>query len=177
MVQAQSETFIVFKLLGSMLILISSFLWGYMSSLKPYKRYKNLLKISQGLMAMENEIRYSSDYIDVVLKRVANTIGFDKLFLSCASYDNSLPISKRWKQSVLNDYKSLELTDADCEILFMLGAELGMTDREGQLKNIENSVGLLKVLQESAKEEYEKMSRLKKGIGITLGLFAVIILT
>lgn len=175
--QAQLEKYIVFKLFGAILILISAFSWGYLSSLKPYKRYKNLLKINSGLTAMENEIRFSSDYIDNILKKVAKIIEFDKIFLTCANYDKSLSISKRWQLAVENDYTALNLSKADCEILFMLGAELGMTDREGQLKNIENSISMLKTMQANAKEEYEKMSKLKKGIGITIGLFAVIMLS
>ncbi len=177
MVREQSEKFIVFKFLGSILILIATFSMGYLSSIKPYKRHKNLLKINSGLIAMENEIRFSSDYIDDILKRVARIIEFDKIFMTCASYDKQLPISKRWQLAVLNDYSSLNLSKSDCEILIMLGAELGMTDKEGQIKNIENSISMIKTLQDNAKEEYEKMSKLKKGLGIAIGLFAVIMLS
>ena len=176
MAPEQSEKFIVFKLTGAILILVSAFLWGYFSSLIPYKRYKSLLKINAGLLALENEIRYSSDYIDNILSKVSRTIDFDKLFLTCAKTDKTLSISQRWKKSVLEDSSSLFLSKEDCEILIMLGAELGMTDREGQLKNIENSISLLKSMQECAKEEYHKMSKLKKSLGITLGLFVVIML-
>ncbi len=176
MVPEQSEKSIVFKFFGAILILISAFIWGYLSSLTPYKRYKSLLKINSGLLAMENEIRYSSDYIDNILIKVSKIIDFDKLFLTCAEFDKTLSLSDRWKNSVLKDSIPLHLSKEDCEILIMLGAELGMTDRDGQLKNIENSISMLKTMQTNAKEEYQKMSKLKKSLGITIGLFVVIML-
>lgn len=166
----------MFKFVGAILILVSAFIWGYLSSLTPYRRYKSLLKINAGLLAMENEIRYSSDYIDNILIKVSKIIDFDKLFLTCAESDKTLSLSERWRNSVTEDSVPLHLSKEDCEILIMLGAELGMTDREGQLKNIENTISMLKSMQINSKEEYQKLSKLKKSLGITLGLFVVIML-
>ena len=166
----------MFKCTGAILILTSAFIWGYLSSLLPYKRYKSLLKINAGLLAMENEIRYSSDYIDNILIKVSRIIDFDKLFLTCAESDKTSSVSERWRNSVIKDSIPLHLSKEDCEILFMLGAELGMTDRDGQLKNLENSISMLKSMQGNAKEEYQKLSKLKKSLGITTGLFIVIML-
>lgn len=166
----------MFKFFGAILILVSAFIWGYLSSLVPYKRYKSLLKINAGLLAMENEIRYSSDYIDSILIKVSKITDFDKLFLTCAESDKTLSLSERWRNSVIKDSVPLHLSKEDCEILIMLGAELGMTDREGQLKNIENTTTILKSMQKNAKEEYQKLSKLKKSLGITIGLFIVIML-
>ena len=58
----------------------------------------------------------------------------------------------------------------------MFGHELGMTDREGQLKIIDNLLSNLRTSITDAKEEYDKKSKLQKGLGISLGLFAIIIL-
>ena len=77
---------------------------------------------------------------------------------------------------MLTDSPLLNLKKEDSEILIMLGHELGMTDREGQLKIIDNLLSSLNTLQTNAKEEYDKKSKLQKGLGISLGLFAIIIL-
>ena len=61
----------MFKYIGALLIFTSSALIGFNSSLIPLKRYKNLYKISNCFNTMKNEIRYSSDYIDEILKKVS----------------------------------------------------------------------------------------------------------
>lgn len=164
------------KLIGALIILISSVIWGFASSQIPYKRYKNLIKISSCLNTMKNEIRFSSDYIDNILIRVAKISEFDLLFKTAASFDKSMPISERWKKAVISDAPLLHLSKEDTEALTMFGLELGMTDREGQLKNIESSMSILKTLQQSAKDDYDKTSRLKKGLGVSLGIFTIILL-
>ncbi len=164
------------RFIGAALILVSTSVWGFLNSMIPYKRYKNLIKIIAALNAMKNEIRFSSDYIDNVLIKVSLITDFDMIFKTAANIDKALPISARWKKALQEDASSLHLSKEDYEVLAMLGAELGMTDREGQLKNIENTISMLEVLQNSAKEDYENMSKLKKGLGVSVGLFAVIIL-
>ena len=164
------------KYIGAMLIFASTYYWGFRSSLIPYKRYKNLMKINSGFLAMKNEIRYSGDYIDEVLLKTGKVIDFKKIFLTAAQMDKMLPIRKRWEEAVILDSPSLYFNNDDIEILNMFSQELGMTDREGQIKNIEHTVELIKHNINSAKEEYDNMSKLKKGLGISAGLFAIILL-
>ncbi len=166
----------MFKYIGALLIFSSSALIGFKSSLIPLKRYKNLYKISNCLNTMKNEIRYTSDYIDEVLQNVSKINNFTFIFKTTASIDRKIPVSTRWEKAVLTDAPLLNLSKEDCEILIMFGHELGMTDREGQLKIIENLLSSIETLQQKAKEEYDKKSKLQKGLGISLGLFAIIIL-
>lgn len=176
MVRVQLERFIVIKFIGALTILISSIFWGFINSQIPYKRYKNLIKIHSCLNTMKNEIRYSSDYIDDVLIRVSKISEFDYLFKTATEFDKSIPVSGRWKRAIECDAPSLHLEKEDIETLEMFGLELGMTDREGQLKNIENTMSILRTLQEAAKDDYDNTSKLKKGLGVSVGLFAIILL-
>ena len=176
MARAQLERFTVIKFVGAGIIFISSLFWGFKSSLTPYKRYKNLIKINSCLNTMKNEIRFSSDYIDDVLIRVAKISEFDYLFKTATALYKSIPISERWKKAVTCDAPLLHLSKEDTETLKMFGLELGMTDREGQLKNIENTMSMLETLQSEAKEDYDKTSRLRKGLGVSVGLFTIILL-
>lgn len=166
----------MFKYIGALLIFTSSALIGFKSSLIPLKRHKNLYKISNCFNTMKNEIRYSSDYIDEILKKVSKINNFAFIFKTTASFEKSIPVSVRWEKAVLTDSPLLNLKKEDSEILIMFGHELGMTDREGQLKIIDNLLSNLDTLITDAKEEYDKKSKLQKGLGISLGLFAIIIL-
>ena len=164
------------KFIGALIILISSIILGFLSSQIPYKRYKNLIKIHSCLNTLKNEIRYSSDYIDDVLLRVSKISEFDYLFKTTTDFNKNIPVSDRWKKAVECDAPFLHLSKEDSETLKMFGLELGMTDREGQLKNIENTMSILKTLQESAKNDYDNTSKLRKGLGVSVGLFAIILL-
>ena len=166
----------MFKFVGALLIFSSTTILGFKSSLIPLKRYRNLYKISNCLNTMKNEIRYSSDFIDEILIKVSKINDFPFLFKSTAEIDKKIPISSRWKKAVTADAPLLKLNKEDCESLIIFGQELGMTDREGQLKIIENILSTLDTLQQNAKEDYDKKSKLQKGLGISLGLFAIIIL-
>ena len=164
------------KFIGAGIIFLSSVFWGFASSQVPYKRYKNLIKISSCLNTMKNEIRFSSDYIDDILIRVAKISEFDYLFKTATAFDKSIPISKRWKEALICDAPLLHLSKEDSEALKMFGLELGMTDREGQLNNIENTISILQSLELSAKDDYDKTSKLKKGLGVSFGLVTIILL-
>lgn len=176
MVLVQLERYIVIKFIGALIILVSSIIWGCLSSQIPYKRYKNLIKIHSCLNTMKNEIRYSSDYIDDVLLKVSKISEFDYLFKTTTDFNKNIPVSDRWKKAIECDAPFLHLSKEDTETLKMFGLELGMTDREGQLKNIENTMSILKTLQVSAKNDYDNTSKLRKGLGVSVGLFAIILL-
>ena len=68
------------------------------------------------------------------------------------------------------------LTDGDREILVMLGAQLGMTDRENQYKNICCTKNLIDKQYEQARQIRERTSRLYEGGGILAGAFAILLL-
>ena len=89
---------------------------------------------------------------------------------------NEIPLKRRWERAVLEDYKKLYLKKEDVETILLLAGELGMTDREGQIKNIKHVKKLVDVLQKEAKDEYFKQSKLLKGLGVSVGLFLVILL-
>ncbi len=166
----------IFKITGSVLIVSGTGIFGLLKSVKLHKRYKNLVKLEACFVAMANEISFSNDCIDVILLRVSQICEFNKIFSSVAGLSHDKPLSQRWKESIKNDAQELYLSKSDCEILCMLAGELGMTDREGQLKNIEHIRNLLKQAVNEAYEEYARESKMLKGLGIMAGMFLVILL-
>ena len=164
------------KIVGGILIVLGTSMLGFSASGRNYKRHKNLLKFITGLTAMENEINYTKKPIDEVLKRVSEIIDFREIFLTTAKISDEISLKKRWERAVLEDYKKLYFKKEDVETILLLGGELGMTDREGQIKNIKHIKKLVDVLQKEAKDEYFRQSKLLKGLGVSVGLFLVILL-
>lgn len=166
----------LFKITGGVLIILGTSILGFLASGVNYRRHKNLVRFLLGLNAMENEIRYTKNPIDDVLKRVSDITGFEEIFMTATELCDGISIKKRWERAVLKDSKKLCFKKEDIEIILLLGGELGMTDREGQIKNIEHIKKLVRALEKEAKEEYIGQSKLLKGLGVSIGLFLVILL-
>ena len=163
------------KIIGSALIICGTTVFGLSRALLLYKRYKSLLKISSGLTVMENEINYTCDCIDTILCRISSIIEMNEIFYNTSAMSRDIPLKQRWKTAVEQDAASLRLTKHDCEIISLLGGELGMTDRSGQLKNIDHIKSLIDIQTSEAKQEYDNQAKMIRGLGITAGIFLVII--
>ena len=68
------------------------------------------------------------------------------------------------------------LTDADCAALMTLSANLGRTDREGQIKNIRYVKSLIAAQQTAAETEYNRRAKLYSSGGLLIGAAVVIVL-
>lgn len=165
-----------FKLLGAVLIIASTSFYGYYLSLIPLKRHKNLVKILSGIEILENEIAFSKDVIDEIFFKIAALIDCDCIFKTAAERKDEECLSMRWRRAVYTDREKLCFKMSDCEIISMLGAELGITDVEGQIKNILHIKELLKKQIEESLEEKKKASRLYKSMGVALGVFTSVLL-
>lgn len=177
MARAQLRKFIVgFKLLGAVFIIASTSIYGYCLSLIPAKRYKNLVKILSGIEILENEITFSKDTIDEIFIKIATLIECDCIFRTVTQRNKGECLFKGWKRAVFQDKEKLCLKASDCEVISMLGAELGITDVQGQIKNILHIKELLKKQIEESLDEKKRTSRLYKSMGVALGVFAAVLL-
>jgi len=167
---------VIIKMMGAVMIIAGGGLYGAVRAGRLKKRHRGLVLVDTALSSMANEINYSDDCIDDVMRNAAKISGIKEIFDSCATLSNKMPISKRWNEAVKMDSKKLNLNKSDCEIISMLGGELGMTDREGQFKNIEHIRLLLSKQIDDAHEQYLKEAKLFRSLGITAGIFLAILL-
>ena len=166
----------MFKIIGAILTVAGCALYGYKRAEIPNKRYKNLVYFNQGLAVLENQLKFSNNRIDRILFEVADVTGFNKIFKTCAEDVSQKPISKKWCNAVEKDVVSLFFTKSDEEIIMMLSQELGMTHREGQIKNINRIRCLIEENIKIAREEYFREAKMIKGLGLMAGLFLAIML-
>lgn len=164
------------KIIGAILIIASTTLYGFVRAGIPDKRHKSLIMIASALELLENEIMFTSDYIDNVFLRIAKLIDSDCLFKTTVSLQEDISAGIRWKKAVLADKDKLCLKNEDCEIISLLASNLGMCDKEGQIKNIQHVKALLQKQINLADEENKKSAKLYKSLGISAGIFAAIIL-
>ncbi|MBQ3037911.1 MAG: stage III sporulation protein AB [Clostridia bacterium] len=162
------------KVIGSVLIIFATTLYGVRRASKLSKRHKTLEKTGLCLQVMENEISYTNCCIDDVLNSVSQICEFDGIFNTCAKMKGF--VRERWRRSVVEDKVRLCLNNSDCEILLMLSESLGMVSREEQIKSIIHVRNLIEQSQKEAWEEYMREGKLLRGLGVGAGLFIIILL-
>ena len=81
-----------------------------------------------------------------------------------------------WNNGILKFKDTLCLTNEDAKILQTLSAELGITDKENQIKNIHYILSLLKTAETDAEEKYKSLSGLYRNISMSAGVVFVILL-
>lgn len=164
------------KLAGAGLIFFAGIFWGLLKSGELVKRERSLRDIKTALNILESEIVFSSHYLKYAFLRISKICGCAGLFSDMSSEIGEFSAAEAWRHALLKNKKELFLKDIDVEILNILGAELGLSDRERQVNNIRHVSLLLEQNLEEAHEEYLKTAKLYRSMGILGGLFLIIIL-
>lgn len=160
---------------GICIVIASSFL-GFQKAGQLSKRCQSLLQLESALSVLKGEIGFSANHLKEAFMQLSRLIVNGALFSDAARSIEAEGVRKAWKESVQRHRKNLCLEEADVQALLTLGAELGRTDRENQIKNIRHVEALLKAQYTEAKLQYDKMAKLYRGAGVLAGVFAVIVL-
>lgn len=172
---------IAMKLIGGILIIISSTLLGFYYGEKYSKRMENLLFLEQCIKLLETEIVYGACPLPEALsnvykkgnKKVSYIFNDIKVHLQTNKdgdvFSSFLTVAKDLKNK-------LNFKEEDIELFLSLGRILGSSDREDQEKNIKVIQNQMKLLQKDAKIEKDKNERMYKNLGVLMGIAIIIIL-
>lgn len=143
-------------------------------------RIKHLEQVKKYFRLLEGEIQYSNSGIFEALSKLSKqSSGFFTDFLGKTAEDmtNHKSLKEAWniaiKQILENKSK---LMHSDIDIVKELGESLGITDRETQIKNIENSIAQIDSIINELKKYKNEKCKIYKTSGIVAGAFITIIL-
>jgi stage III sporulation protein AB len=160
---------------GICIVAASSFL-GFQKAGQLSRRCQSLLQLQSALSVLKGEIGFSANHLKRAFLQLSKLITNGALFSDAAEAIEEKGSRRAWQESIKKHQKPLCLEEADVQALLVLGAELGRTDRENQIKNIRHVEELLKAQYTEAKMQYDKMAKLYRGAGVLAGVFAVIVL-
>lgn len=171
----------IFKLVGSIIVLLSSGFLGYILSTDCKKRPQQLRELQTLLQMFENRISYLSDILTEAFDRIHSCTGSEVgIFFAAASeklkYDRNIGAPSAWESAVRENIKKTSLNKEDEEIIAAFGKILGSSDLEGQLKNIRLTVNQLNLQEEKAEQARSKNEGMYRSLGILGGLAVVIVL-
>lgn len=162
------------KILGALMIACASVYYGFGRARGLKKRYDLLAGIQNALKLLETEIDFAGTTLKTSLKKIDKVCFTGGIFSGCAEMMDEYGAGEAWRRSV---FKNKEyLTSADCETLISLGARLGMTDSENQIRNIRYVSKRLEGNISEAEDDYKRLSKLYRGGGVLIGGFIILML-
>ncbi|NLV37140.1 MAG: stage III sporulation protein AB [Clostridiaceae bacterium] len=171
----------LFKLTGSIIVIVSCSFLGLILSRDCKKRPTQLRELQGILQMFENQITYLSDIIADAFERISKIGGSD----TCVFFTRAVEIlrknkaisaSEGWSQAVEQCICRTALNKEDEEILMAFGRMLGSTDLDGQIKNIRLTIGQLRLQEDKAEESRRKNENMYKSLGVLGGIAVVIVL-
>ncbi len=171
----------IFKLLGSMLIVTSSTFIGNSIAQKYIKRAKEIRIFQVGLQMLETEVAFSLNNLPDALNKIGASIPEDvgrvfKYTSDLLSKRTGISAQEAWSSSISNFDTHLNLDRDDKEILIAFGNSLGSSDKENQIKNIHLTCTKLSIQEKKAEELKLKNVKLYKNLGVLAGVLLVLIL-
>ncbi|WP_077370075.1 stage III sporulation protein SpoIIIAB [Anaerosalibacter sp. Marseille-P3206] len=169
------------KIFGSLLIILSSSLMGYMYGIRYRDRVNNLVLLENCIKLLETEIIYAANPLPEALMNVYRK-GNQKVSYVFERIADELVVNKSGTvyecfESVVNISRDeLCFKDEDIELFLTLGRTIGTSDRFDQEKNFKLILTQIKTLEVEAQLSKEKNEKLYKSLGILSGLAIVIIL-
>jgi stage III sporulation protein AB len=168
------------KILGMILVFISSSGIGLLYSYICKKRVTDLKEWKKGLVILKNEINFSltplSEAFEEVSKRTKGEMSDFYLRLSQQINHNSLKaIDKLQDKDMLKMLEDTCLNNQDIKGIGSFVKNLGKNDKASQLGSISLEIENLDLEIETARISEEKNSKLFKTIGVLAGVFIIVI--
>ena len=171
----------LFKLIGSIIVLASTSFLGYVLSRDCSKRPQQLRELQGLLQIFENEVSFLSNLLVDAFKKIyslskSDAAIFFKRTVQLLEMNNGFSSVEAWEAAVKECIKGTALNKEDEAILASFGKMLGNSDLEGQIKNIRLTLNQLKLQEQKAEATKTKNEAMYKRLGVLAGIAIVIVL-
>lgn len=160
---------------------ISSALAGFCKASCYTERVRLLSRLTTALKYLEAEMSYRQEPLPVLLARIGQNSGgvTGSFFFRTAELltaRRASTLQEAWRQSIEEVLPADILTEEDITILEELGYELGGTDMASQKAMFAHCFCGLAAQLETAKAAQHVLSRMYRGLGISAGVLAAVLL-
>jgi stage III sporulation protein AB len=171
----------VLKLLGAAMVVAASGLCGIVMAGGYSRRPKELRYLRTALQMLETEVVYGATHLAEAMKQVGSRCddAVGPLFCQTAGELSALTgvtAAEAWEKSLHNYYPGSALKPQDLLILRNLGASLGISDRDDQIKHLHLAMEQIKAETVAAEEEAARNVKLWSYLGFLGGLLLVLVL-
>lgn len=155
--------------------LLSNYI-GKMIAGKYRYRLEELKEMKNSLNIFKTKIKFTYEPIPEIFTEIAETSSknISNIFKNAKSQMESKSAGESWTDAVRNSENNMKSEDK--ETLVMLAKMLGESDLEGQVSQIDITLGFLEKQIKEAEEEKDKNEKLYRKLGTIMGIAIVIVL-
>ncbi len=167
------------KIVGSLIVFVSSTLLGYYHAQTYAQRPQELKTLQMLLQIFENEISFLSNVLQDAFQKVSSCTDSSVAVFFEAAVENlkeGMCADEAWTKAVKENISATSLNSEDEAIIISFGKMLGSSDLEGQIKNIRLTVNQLRIQEQKAEELRSKNEKMYKNLGVLFGLAIIILL-
>lgn len=160
-------------------IFILSTLIGNKIASKYKNRVRELNDLKTILNTIQIKIKFTQEPLVDIFKEIYEEESVDsikKLFKCVSENLEKMSMENAWKKSIEQNKDKFNLNKEDLSILERIGNNLGKTDIDGQMKEIEVTKEFIDIQLEKAEEDRKKNEKIYKTLGGIAGIGIVIIL-
>ena len=170
----------VLKFTGMIVILISSTLLGFSLSEEFLNRIEVLKSFKKSLLFLKGEIKHNNETINVAMSKIKLKNSTIKRFYQGVitnQKERKGSVQKAWDESVKKNLsETTKLSREELGCIEEFGSNLGITDRETQIRNIQECMDNIQEYINFLLEEKKEKCKIYKMLGVLLGAFISIIL-
>lgn len=171
---------LIIKAGGAVCVVSATVLWGEFKAKSLTLRLQQLQQFQQALHLLTAEISYTVTPLPAAFENISKTIKgtVGEIFGRAGMImrkDGDSNAREAWQQAVSELFPETFFSEEDVKIVEQLGTSLGMSDREGQLKQIKLVSGLLKGALDEALERRNRNERMWRYLGLLGGLVLVVV--
>lgn len=159
-------------------ILTGSTSIGFLLSKIHKERVYELNSFANLINILQNKIKFTQKPLPEIFEEISNInakSSISIIFKKAAEKIKYKRIEDSWNDAIQEQKFFLNLKSEDISLIKTLGNVLGKTGVEGQMSEIAQFMGLLKIQIKNAEEEKRKNEKLYKSLGTIIGLAIVII--
>lgn len=171
------------KFAGILLILFAGTALGYLQAARFAARPRQIRQLLHALQRLETEISYGQTPLAEALSRISEMVPnpLSQIFADISkalrpdTVGSGETVRECWEKAVSAGWSSTAMKDAEKQAFLRLGATLGASGREDQLKHIRLVMLQLQAEESAAREEQQRYEKLSRSLGV-LGAALVVIL-
>jgi stage III sporulation protein AB len=168
------------KILGSVLILISSSLIGLYYSKSYIKRSNDLRTFKKALILLRGEINYSLSPMPEALENISKRFDHEiaEFFSSIAEelkLNSGKTLTEVWKKKAEEILKRTYLSSLDIKNIMLFSENIGYLDKETQNNNINMLIEQVNEEINITVENDNRYNKLYKSLGVLVGILIIIL--
>lgn len=169
------------NVLGAVLILFASTMFGFHQSLQLSRRPKQIRELIQALQRLETEIVYGFTPLSEALQSAGRpfSLVINSIFYEAAANlesEQGKSAEECWLQAMEAVWADTAMKSGEREVMDRLGCSLGVSDRDDQQKHIKLAISHLQAEEQKADAAQQRYAGMWKSLGLLAGALIVIIL-